>query len=258
MPGTDDLVVYFAERAVAEEREVWPDRIRKPFHILFMCLSGRFRVSLRKKVWELGEQEFLFFRADRIDDVLEAVELPMEYQWASFFSEDAQRIPTHPTGTDFTFLNQLFKRLQHSYRHNGANSEITTFWMKSIVQALKEDHVPEEPAAAAGDGSRPVRTVIRELNAHPEHFRSVTDLCRRAGFSKTHFFRLFKQLTGQSPQQYLVNARTLRAESLLKETGLSIGRIAEELGYRDVYHFSKQFKAVRGKTPSAVRKEARE
>ncbi len=255
MKDREDLVVYYAERRRAVERVVWPERIRKPHHILMMCLRGRIRVSLSRKVWEIGAGELLVFRADRIDRVLEAVELPMDYQWSSFYNEDAQRLPTQPVKTDFAFLAHLFARLLKAYREHGAQSEMTVFWLRAILQALREDHVPES-IAGDGAGARPVKTVIRELNAHPEQFRSVADLCRRAGYSKTHFFRLFKQLTGQSPQEYLISARTMRAEALLKDTGLSIGRIAEELGYRDIYHFSKQFKAVRGMTPSAFRDAA--
>jgi AraC-like DNA-binding protein len=255
MNAREDLVVYYVEREQATRRIVWPERLRKPFHILFMCLRGRLRVSLQKKVWEAGAGELLLFRADRIDTVLEAVELPMEYQWSSFYSEDAQRLPIKPDRTDFTFLDSLFERLLKAYQENGAQAEATVFWLQSIIRALREDHLPE--ALTDHPDGRPVKTVIRELNAHPEQFRTVADLVRRAGYSKTHFFRLFKDLTGQSPQQYLISARVLRAESLLKDTGLSIGRIAEELGYKDIYHFSKQFKAVRGKTPSAVRDEAR-
>lgn len=100
--------------------------------------------------------------------------------------------------------------------------------------------------------------VLRELNAHPERFRSVDDLIRRSGFSRSHFFRLFKELTSQSPQEYLISARVQKAESLLAETGLSIGQIAENLGYRDIYHFSKQFREVRGMPPSAARRLIRD
>ena len=44
-----------------------------------------------------------------------------------------------------------------------------------------------------------------------------------------------------------------RARMLLTESGNSIGWIADRLGYRDVYFFSRQFKRFHGKSPTAFR-----
>ena len=44
-----------------------------------------------------------------------------------------------------------------------------------------------------------------------------------------------------------------RARQLLAETGLTISQIAEALGFRDVFFFSRQFTQRTGQTPSAYR-----
>ena len=48
-------------------------------------------------------------------------------------------------------------------------------------------------------------------------------------------------------------ARLARARQLLAETGLTISQIAETLGFRDVFFFSRQFTQRTGQTPSAYR-----
>ena len=56
-----------------------------------------------------------------------------------------------------------------------------------------------------------------------------------------------------SPEQFLIHARIDRAKYLLRETDMTIGQIADALGYRDVFYFSRQFARVTGKTASAFR-----
>ena len=47
-----------------------------------------------------------------------------------------------------------------------------------------------------------------------------------------------------------------RARLLLAESSLSVGMIAEALGFRDVFFFSRQFRQRTGLTPTAYRKQA--
>jgi AraC family transcriptional regulator, arabinose operon regulatory protein len=82
----------------------------------------------------------------------------------------------------------------------------------------------------------------------------VRELARETGYSPDHFSRVFKQVTGQTPQALKVQARLERARQLLTESSLSISMIANALGYEDVFFFSRQFKEKTGRTPTAYRK----
>jgi len=46
---------------------------------------------------------------------------------------------------------------------------------------------------------------------------------------------------------------TMMAKKLLKNTGLSVKDIAEQVGFPDPFHFSKSFKALTGISPSQYR-----
>ena len=56
------------------------------------------------------------------------------------------------------------------------------------------------------------------------------DFAYMAGLSICHFSRQFKQSTGLSPHQYLLQCRVEQAKSLLHEGGLTIAEIAHEVG----------------------------
>ena len=81
----------------------------------------------------------------------------------------------------------------------------------------------------------------------------LPELALLAGLSEFHFARMFKQSMGMAPHQYVMNARLIRAEQLLKTTGMEITAIALECGFSSTSHFSNRFKSVRGMTPTALR-----
>jgi len=71
--------------------------------------------------------------------------------------------------------------------------------------------------------------------------------------SPEHCSRLFRQVSGHSPKEYMLNIRMTHARHMLSESNLSVGEIADRLGYRDLFFFSKQFKAKTGLAPTAFR-----
>ena len=72
--------------------------------------------------------------------------------------------------------------------------------------------------------------------------------------SVSRFQHLFRQHLGQPPYAYYVQLRIANACSLLEETDLRIGEIAETCGYEDAMYFTQAFKRITGLTPSDYRK----
>jgi AraC-like DNA-binding protein len=110
---------------------------------------------------------------------------------------------------------------------------------------------PLSPAQA--EHERRIRKITSGLVENGGDFASVAGLAHRAGYSPIHFSRIFKQVTGSLPGEFIIQARLERAKQLLRESSLSIGEIANALGYSDVFFFSRQFKARSGLSPSEFR-----
>ncbi len=83
---------------------------------------------------------------------------------------------------------------------------------------------------------------------------SIAEIAQQASCTPDHLTRVFSKVMGMSPQAYLVQRRIDRAKQLLRETGLTVSQIADVLGYRDVYFFSRQFKQKSGWTPTEYRR----
>lgn len=81
-------------------------------------------------------------------------------------------------------------------------------------------------------------------------------LAAELGTSYSHFRQLFRQRLGASPAQYRIHRRIERAQALLTGTDRSIKSIAAQLGYPEVFTFSRQFKQVTGTPPATYRQQA--
>ena len=66
--------------------------------------------------------------------------------------------------------------------------------------------------------------------------------------------RRFVKATGTPLHDYFMKKRVESARILLGETDWPVKRIAERLGYRDVYFFSRQFKQLTGVPPGQYRR----
>jgi transcriptional regulator GlxA family with amidase domain len=99
-----------------------------------------------------------------------------------------------------------------------------------------------------------VAEAIQMIRANPESIGSMDALAKQLNWSRSHFDRVFRQQVGQAPKQFLLNCKMIEARRYLESSSLRIGEIADALGYRDIYFFSRQFKHFFGQPPLAYRR----
>ncbi|MEU8122621.1 helix-turn-helix transcriptional regulator [Spirillospora sp. NPDC049024] len=82
---------------------------------------------------------------------------------------------------------------------------------------------------------------------------TIDDMARTALFSKFHFSRVFRQVTGVSPGRFLSALRLQEAKRLLISTTMTVADISNQVGYTSVGTFSSRFKSSVGLAPSLYR-----
>lgn len=85
----------------------------------------------------------------------------------------------------------------------------------------------------------------------------VKRLAEVSGVSETHFAHTFRQAFGIPPHRYLLTRRIEQAATLLRDTELPITEIAFATGWESLGTFGRTFRDITGKSPSALRIEAR-
>jgi len=107
--------------------------------------------------------------------------------------------------------------------------------------------------ASRGLSNRRLCAVSEFVEGHLGESISLADMACVASLSPNHFARQFKQVTGQSPYQYLVSMRIEAAKRLLR-TDLSIAEIAFRCGFSHQEHLTRTFHRSVGLPPAAYRR----
>jgi len=83
----------------------------------------------------------------------------------------------------------------------------------------------------------------------------IQQLAELSFMSVRNFQRIFKDATGHSPNDYLLEQRINHASKLLTDTESAIYDISDQVGITDWFYFSKAFKRKFGVSPLKYRKQ---
>ncbi len=95
--------------------------------------------------------------------------------------------------------------------------------------------------------------VLSYLHGNYREQSSVARLAKVAALSPSSLHRLFRLQTGMTTSDYVSQLRIGNACALLVNSSKPVALIADEVGYRNLANFNRQFKALKGKTPRAFR-----
>lgn len=102
-----------------------------------------------------------------------------------------------------------------------------------------------------------MHSAIQYILNNYEREISITDIAKYVFLSPSYFTRAFKEDTGVSPMQYLLNIRIKRSCELLSETDLRVGEIAHSVGFSNQQRFNDMFKKQTGMTPMQYRNSSK-
>ncbi len=98
-----------------------------------------------------------------------------------------------------------------------------------------------------------IERLCADIREDPGRERTIAALAAECGLPVNSFLKKFRAATGFSPYRYILNQRYALAARLLEETQMTIDAICEQVGFRDRFHFSREFKKVYGIPPGGYR-----
>ncbi len=96
--------------------------------------------------------------------------------------------------------------------------------------------------------------VIQEIQTSYTEDISLSGLAEKYHIGVSRLSIQVKERMGMSFSKYLTSKRIQKAKELLQDEGLSVEQVAEQVGYRDYFYFTKVFKKSTGMSPSRYRK----
>jgi transcriptional regulator GlxA family with amidase domain len=111
----------------------------------------------------------------------------------------------------------------------------------------------ERPLPVSGSDDR-FSQVLAWVGSHLADNHSIDALAERALMSRRNFTRHFRDATGTSFKQWLLNQRVAHAQRLLESSEVSIEMVAQEAGFGSALSLRQHFRVALRTSPSAYRK----
>jgi AraC-like DNA-binding protein len=232
-------------------------------HELLYCVAGagyvesgrrRFRLEPFQLAWlsgfsaqrvEIAPWEVLWMRVEGYQ---------IEQAWAALSVEENPIFGGLPHQETRRVFHDVSRLLAH--RSSRVDAALNCRLAELLGYLMESGEAAKPPSRREPRNDRPeLRAAFERMIAEPERSWRAGDLAKLCGLSERHFFRRFKQATGSSPINWLRRERISFAQTRLLESGSSIKQIADQVGYRDVFFFSRDFKRHTGYCPSEFRRE---
>lgn len=102
--------------------------------------------------------------------------------------------------------------------------------------------------------SEQFRYVLQYINTNYQYQISMEELANKCDMSYYAFSRFFKQITGKTFSEYLLDTRLSYAQKSLLSDNRSVSEISSACGFEYVSYFIRRFKQKYGVTPLEYRK----
>jgi transcriptional regulator GlxA family with amidase domain len=93
------------------------------------------------------------------------------------------------------------------------------------------------------------------IDTHFSWIQTPGEVAEQCEIDIRYMASLFKKHCHISPSQYIMALKLNKAANLLLTTDDKVKEIAEQVGFEDPYHFSKNFKQFHGQSPNHYRHE---
>jgi AraC family transcriptional regulator len=122
----------------------------------------------------------------------------------------------------------------------------------ALAVRLLREYDAARPELKRRYGGLPPKKLVRAVEYIQDQLDAdltVSGIAQAVCLSPYHFMRLFKESTGQSPYQHVIEARVRKAKELLATGKLTISEAAHRVGFVDQSHLTRHFKRVFGMPP---------
>lgn len=153
-----------------------------------------------------------------------------------------------------TLLNNMLAEGIGKKRHYGCIARLCLLHALYLIARRAGEPFPEHPAHEAdrpysGEPAHAAVQVQRYVRQHCAEELTLDAIARQVRYSKAHIGRLISRHYGCSFAQFVRGQRIEQAKAYIYESDLTLKQIAESVGFKTIYHFTRVFKQVEGVSP---------
>ncbi|WP_168122773.1 AraC family transcriptional regulator [Paenibacillus sp. HB172176] len=256
-PDSLGLLPSFA-KIVCEPGWRWARREKPMANFdLFYVWSGEGEVEVNGTHYEVGHGSCFLFRPGDYTSATHHPQKPLVLSYIHFaVNEQIEQVPERyrvlSDTVDFEYMLSRYVRL-FLVETYAAEEEARLVLKQLLIGLLRADNEAPIEKKVSNQLTEAIHEIANYIRQNPGIPHRVENLASRAQLSPRYFSMKFKELIGMSVQTYMIRTRIERAQHLLMHAGMNVTEVADALGYRDIFFFSRQFKQYTGRSPSEIR-----
>ena len=255
----DGLMIYFCGEEKAEPGQAFGPAI-KPHYILHVVLTGKGILQKGSEIYHLESGDVFLTCPDEMV-YLEADEYePWTYAWTAFSGKKVRKLlprtclaekPVYSVEKDWEEYRQHMVTLQEAFRKEKPCQMVMLGKLLCLMGPLLHEKHYEQ-------------TVTKEkyVNLAKEYMWNnfcydvkIHEVAEYIGIDRSYLYRLFIELEGMSPKQYLVQYRLEMARAMLESGKYRIRDISYSCGFSDTLSFETYFKEQEGMSPEEYKRK---
>ena len=254
-PLSEYLGMYYCGKRIKTKNHVYGPEIRSHFLIVFVNEGNAVLKQADRDIAIKKDNILVMFPGERI--YYRAVS-DWSIQWVGvdgkaeklFYKIGVTRenpvfMPKNP--------KEISRILSEIYETQCEGSMFAKYKVQSLLYEFFSELAITENSKKIND---PIARAIRTIEYNYNNNITVQGLAESFYLDEAYFSRLFKQKTGFSPKQYLLNVRLNKAKELLLDTEYPIREISAAIGFSDPLYFTTLFLKREGMSPSLYRKQS--
>ncbi len=218
------------------------DRHKHRSHELVYCLEGQGTVHINNQKSEFSTGDYYITRAGTIHTESDDCNTSIIY----FYFDAPDELVCEGIHSDYdASILSMVKKLRQETEENELHKEsmMQALLTRILIEALRSEK--------NNTGKQGIRAVLKYVNENIDREIDFKKLAKQQHYSFDRFRHIFKEYTGFSPHQYIINARVEKAKILLRlNPNASLTEISFNCGFSSSSHFSKAFRSKVGTTPS--------
>jgi AraC family transcriptional regulator len=200
--------------------------------------------------------DFYYACADTVDALYLYIEPPFFVQTAAAMGLDLAQLDLQDRfGFHDSALSKLARTLldEMEQERDGGALYMEALVLQISIHLLRS--FTPKAAATRQPAPRQLSAAIAYIHEYLGQSMSLSEIAAAEHLTPFHFSRIFKQVYGTSPHQYVIEQRLKRAADLLRGARLSVTDVAMQVGFATPSHLTRHFKRYYGITPQQMQQE---